>query len=461
MLTKKGYLINKKNYSNEFINEIKDDLTVTPVQTFNTGNQAESYKVYREDEEYLYLPKFYGIQKFGRVESNELIGETTNLTFNGTLRPNQTKVIDIIIPKLKENDGGLLCLPCGEGKTINALYVASLFKVKTLVIVHKTFLLQQWLTQAKEFTNADVGIIQRNKVDIENKHIVIGMLQSIARDKYDENIFKDFGLVIFDEAHHAPSKYFSKALPIIACKKLLALSATPNRSDKMEKVLYWYFGDIIYKAPIEQLNNVIVKLVKYKSNHRNYKEYTQKFGTEINRPKTINKIVELDKRNKFIIDQIKELLLEEGRNIIILSDRVDHLKSLKKLLDFNDSGFYIGGMKQKDLDLSSECRVIFATYGMAAEGLDIPKLNTLLMVTPRKEVEQSVGRITRKKNHEIQPLIIDIIDQLPCFMNLGYRRKSFYRLKGFEMKNLEVLEDQITSYENVIEEINTVCDFID
>ena len=90
-------------------------------------------------------------------------------------------------------------------------------------------------------TNASIGIIQQKKVDTD-KDIVIGMLQSISKDKYNSSIFKQFGLVIFDEAHHAPSQYFSKALPIISCKKTLALTATPKRADRLEKVLFWYYG---------------------------------------------------------------------------------------------------------------------------------------------------------------------------------------------------------------------------
>ena len=103
------------------------------------------------------------------------------------------------------------------------LYIAHHYKVKTLIIVHKTFLLNQWIERINEFTDAKVGIIQQNKIDVEGKDFVVGMLQSIAKEKYDEDIFMDFGMVIFDEAHHAPSKYFSKALPIINCKKSLAL----------------------------------------------------------------------------------------------------------------------------------------------------------------------------------------------------------------------------------------------
>lgn len=336
--------------------------------------------------------------------------------------------------------------------TVLSLYISSLFKVKTLVIVHKSFLLNQWKSRAEEFTNADVGILQQNNIDVENKQIVIGMLQSIAKNKYDPDIFKEFGLVIFDEAHHAPSKYFSKALPIINCKRTLALSATPNRSDKLEKVLFWYFGDILYKQATETLNNVLVKMIKYDSKDKNFKEFRTNYGKDINRPKTINKLTELVSRNKLIIKIIKEILEEPERKLLILSDRIEHLNTLHdsiNALEITTCSYYIGGMKQKKLDESTKAQVIFATYSMAQEALDIPELNTLLMVTPRKEIEQAIGRITRKKDHPVQPLVIDIIDQLPSFDRQSKHRKIFYNKKQFMMKLFEAEEDKIVNELNL------------
>jgi superfamily II DNA or RNA helicase len=336
--------------------------------------------------------------------------------------------------------------------TVLSLYISSLFKVKTLVIVHKSFLLNQWKSRAEEFTNASVGILQQNNIDVENKQIVIGMLQSIAKNKYDPDIFKEFGLVIFDEAHHAPSKYFSKALPIINCKRTLALSATPNRSDKLEKVLFWYFGDILYKQATETLNNVLVKMIKYDSKDKNFKEFRTNYGKDINRPKTINKLTELVSRNKLIIKIIKEILEEPERKLLILSDRIEHLNTLHDsitALEITTCSYYIGGMKQKKLDESTKAQVIFATYSMAQEALDIPELNTLLMVTPRKEIEQAIGRITRKKDHPVQPLVIDIIDQLPSFDRQSKHRKTFYNKKQFIMKLFEAEEDKIVNELNL------------
>lgn len=336
--------------------------------------------------------------------------------------------------------------------TVLSLYIASLYGVKTLVMTHKSFLLNQWKSRAEEFTNADVGILQQNKIEVKDKQIVIGMLQSIAKDKYDPELFKDFGLVIFDEAHHAPSKYFSRALPIINCKRTLALSATPNRSDKLEKVLYWYFGDILYKQPTEKLNTVLIKMIKFDSKDKNFKEFRTNYGKDINRPKTINKLTEIHSRNKLIIKIIKEFIEEEGRKLLVLSDRIEHLNVLHdsvNLLNLTTTSYYIGGMKQRDLDKSTEAQVIFATFSMAQEALDIPELNTLLMVTPRKEVEQAVGRITRKKDHPVQPTVIDIIDQLPSFDRQSKHRKKFYTSKDFTMRLFEANEDEIVNEVNL------------
>ena len=182
------------------------------------------------------------------------------------------------------------------------------------------------------------------------------MLQSISKDKYDSSIFKQFGLVIFDEAHHAPSQYFSKALPIISCKKTLALTATPKRADRLEKVLFWYFGDIIYKSEKKKNTKVNVKMINYDLNHKNFKEYRLTTTGEINRSKTITKITEIKERNNFILSTIVKINKDDKKKILILSDRINHLETIGNMLDnYNiDYGYYIGKMKQEKLDESAK-----------------------------------------------------------------------------------------------------------
>jgi superfamily II DNA or RNA helicase len=475
ILCKQGYLIPKSDKYKNQIELLKKELKVEPYQpfTFSKNDKVVKFNVYQENDDYYCIPKFYGIKNFGKADINkEIIGSEINITFNGELRPMQKEIINKVIPHIKENDGGVLVLPCAAGKTVLSLYLASLFKVKTLVIVHKTFLLNQWKERAEQFTNAKIGIIQQNKIDTDDKDIVIGMLQSIAKDKYEDEIFKDFGLVIFDEAHHAPSQYFSKALPLISSKLTIGLSATPKRTDRLEKILYWYFGEIMYKAEVEENNKVLVNIINYDIDHEKFKEFLMYTG-DVNRPKTINKITTIGRRNKFIVNNIEEILQEDERKILVLSDRIEHLQTLKNRLDDREitiSDFYIGGMKQKALEKAKLAQVIFASYGMASEGLDIPELNTLFMVTSRKEVEQAVGRVIRKINPNVRPLIYDFIDQIPCFVNQGRIRRRLYKKMGFEIKIIEVKDNIITREEciselsNIKEIINTNnndCDFVD
>ena len=336
--------------------------------------------------------------------------------------------------------------------TVIALYLACRIKVKTLVIVHKTFLLNQWQERASQFTNAKIGKIQRDVIDIEGKDIVIGMLQSIAKEKYDSDIFHDFGLVIFDEAHHAPSRYFSRALPIISCKKSLALSATPNRTDKLEKVLYWFMGDIIYKAEKEVNKNVLVNVYNYNLGKDKFKEYVHRWTKKPMRSKTLTKLTQINNRNIFIIKVISELLADDKRVLLILSDRIEHLETLKEMLDNKElcsTALYIGGMKQKDLTESATKTVLFGTYGMASEALDIPRLNTLLLVTPRRKIEQSIGRILRKKDHVTRPLIIDLIDNIGALERQGKSRISLYKKLKYNIIMKDVKDNNVIKEQEI------------
>jgi superfamily II DNA or RNA helicase len=448
ILAKEGYLLKKKNFDIQVIKKIKQELTVKPFQVFKIPNAPIiKYPVYREDENFLCIPKFYGLKKFGEPnENHEINGEKVKYKFTGKPRPKQKEIINKTIKHIEEKSGGLICAGCGVGKTFMGLYIAHHFKVKTLIIVHKTFLLNQWIERINEFSNAKVGIIQQNKIDIEGKDFVVGMLQSIAKEKYDEDIFMDFGMVIFDEAHHAPSEYFSKALPIINCKKSLALSATPKRSDRMEKVLFWYLGEICYKAPPNKNDNVNVDIYTYDVNHKKFNEAYMKNG-DVNRPRTINRIVKIKKRNKFIIERLFKIMEEKGRQVLILSDRIEHLEKLKEMIDEDNRytcDYYIGGKSQKKLDEAAKAQILLGSYGMASEGLDIPSLNTLMMVTPRREVEQSVGRIIRK-SHSVKPLIVDIVDQLPCFSKQGFHRRRLYKRLNYNVMIHEVEDNNIIS----------------
>ena len=442
-LSRKGYYIYKNNLDE--INQLKKELTVEPKLPLQFKKNAESFEVYQEFDDYLIIPRYFAESKYNLKMEFKSKKNKADIIFKGELRPLQQDIMKTVYKKIKKTFGGLVSLPCGFGKTVCSLYLASKLKKKTLVIVHKGFLLNQWKERIEYFTNSKVGFIQRDKIEIEGCDIVIGMLQSISKDKYTPELFDNFGLVIFDEAHHASSKHFSKALPIISTKYMLALSATPKRSDGLEKILHWYFGPVLYQIQDTRNISVLVKQYHYQLNHKKFREAKTR-TSDVNLPKTITWMTELDKRNKFIVSLIKEIIEEEGRKILILSDRINHLQSLKTILDENDildNDFYIGGIKQSKLDIAAEKQIILGTYSMASEALDIPDLNTLVMVTSRRNIEQAVGRILRKKSETVQPLIIDIVDKIGCFQGQGYQRKKYYFKKKYDVVKYEVLNNEI------------------
>lgn len=443
-----GFYMEKTKDNLEDITRLKLELTVKPQGPPQFMKDNKPFPVYTENDKTLIIPRYFAQSKFNLEMKFKKKNKNKNIPFKflADLRELQQKIMKEVMSKIKITKGGMISLPCGFGKTVCSLYLASQLKKKTLVIVHKSFLLNQWKERIEQFTNAKVGIIRQDKVEVEDCHIVIGMLQSISKEKYTDELFKQFGLVIFDEAHHAPSRYFSKALPIISTEYMVALSATPKRSDRLEKVIHWYFGPMLYQITDNRNIPVLVKRYNYHTSNKTFKECMLPYGGDVNLPRTVNRITKLKKRNAFIISLIKELTLEEGRQILILSDRVAHLEELKDLLDndnITNNDFYIGKMKQKDLDIAAEKQVILGTYAMASEALDIPTLNTLIMVTSRRNIEQSVGRILRKPDDEIQPIIIDFNDKLGCFQRQGEFRRKYYLKKGYSVTTYDMLNNKI------------------
>ena len=334
--------------------------------------------------------------------------------------------------------------------TVMSLYVASVYKVKTLVIVHKTFLLNQWKERIEEFLpKARIGVIRQKKVDIEDKDIVIGMLQSLSMKDYDKNLFaNNFGMVIYDEVHHASSEVFSRALPLVSTKYMIGLTATPNRKDGLTKVFKWYLGDIAYTSGSGENKGVVVKRINFSCENSYYcQEYTN-FKGQLMIPKMITQISGYRSRNNIILNEIKQYITDDGRQILVLSDRRSHLNFLKNETDkmcikrnqkLITTGFYVGGgaSKKKEIELKeSESKdVVFGTYAMAKEGLDIPSLNTLILGSPVGDVEQAVGRILRKQQ-DVYPIVIDLVDRFSIFNSQGMKRRHFYSKNKYYIKEI-------------------------
>jgi superfamily II DNA or RNA helicase len=445
----RGYVIRKSILTEAQIIKIKKDLSVSPITFGDYGPDAKEFKLYCENDSKLYMPKYYGIKHFGEPDKNKFIDDCVNinLTFKKEMRENQLPVIDAFMKSTETiTGGGLICLGCGYGKTIIALKLISLIGKKALIIVHKEFLVHQWMERIHEFLpEAKVGKIQQNVVDVEGKDIVIAMLQSISMKDYPEDTFKSFGFVCIDECHHLGAEVFSRALPKITTKHMLGLSATPDRKDGLRKVFEYYLGGMVFCIRGREKEEVKVKLIKYHCEDAKYKQMHKNFKGQLNCPKMINQLVEDPDRFELVISELKKVAVE-GRNILILSDRRGHLDEIYKRVikdKIGDIGYYVGGMKEKALVASSKKQIILGTYSMASEGMDIPTLNTVILATPKSDVEQSVGRILREKKEtrRFVPLIIDIVDQIANFIRQGQARTRHFKGAEYSIDTYETHGD--------------------
>lgn len=427
-ISRHGYLIPKKDLSEKILNEIHKDLRVTSENYY--GNN-KTFDLFYETQKYISVPKFYGIEKFGEIKDNTEY-KTYNIKYTTQLNELQINITRKLLKGLKTQGGGLLVSYCGSGKTNIALYIACKLKLKTLFVVHKDFLKNQLIERIKQNTNVKkIGLIQ-GKVRNEKPVFVIGMLQTLIKLNQEVVLDKleNYGLIIIDEIHHMGAEKYSNFFKHNNTKYTFGITAENSRNDKLFKVITLYFGPILHEEPEPKIKRAIVKSYNFQSTNKNRLKIIYDFRGEINRSKMISNLMYIKSRNEFIIELIKKY---NNRNILCLSGRILHVQLLGLMLDkLNISyGFYIGKMKEKELKKSSKKKVIIGTYDMAQEGLDIPKLDTLIFCTPKSSIKQAVGRILRRQDNS--PLIIDIIDDNLVFKKQYQTRKRYYNKRSFKI----------------------------
>ena len=455
MLSRNGYKLKKNELSDQQKSTLIKDLTAKPkqVQGFGPNQKPVQYPIFMESKTSYYVPRFYGLRHFGKPNVNQLdTGVSIDVPFNGSLRPEQ---IPIQNKYLDEQGGGIISLKCGGGKTVLALSIIAALQKKTIVLVHKDFLMTQWYDRIQQFLpSAKIGKIQQDTIDIDNKDIVLAMVQSVSVKEYPKEVFQQFGLAVFDECHHLGAEVFFKCMRKVASNYMLGLSATPKRKDGLQWVFESFIGPIVYQTKDVVTEGVEVNVIDYYSEDDKYTKPCLTYMGKPCLPKIINNVCAHWERTKVILDLTKQYY-EMGRKVILLSDRREHLNCmLAWLLQENiPSGLYVGGMKPFDLHESQEKDVILGTFSMAAEGMDIPKLNTIILASPKSDVVQAVGRIMREKANvrKFHPLIIDINDTHPTFETFKrqcQKRIAFYNKQKYKIM-LHKVDGTIEEYQKI------------
>ena len=445
LLTSRGYAIRKDSLSEADQKKLRADLLMTP-RTLARGAAGgpPPFPIYMESGSRFYLPRAWAIERFGPADQ-DLVGAGTPLADSVTFAGNPYDYQTDIINKFIAADGnGLLCVPCGKGKTFMAINIAVRLGRRFLIVVDKEFLLNQWKGELERFaTGLRIGILQADKAQVAaaDYDCTICMIQTLCSRDYPEGFFADYGFTIFDECHHLGAAHFSRALQKIQTKYLLGLSATPTREDGMTKVFEAFLGKPVYWEKIREADpTVTVRAVHYESADPTWTDAPVDWKGEVVLARLLSKIVESPDRTALVLDILEDLCKEPTRQILVLSERKVLLESIERSLPATvRQGYYIGGMKEEVRERNAkEAQVLLATYSMASDALNIKTLNAVILASPRKRVEQSTGRILRQRPEErtLAPVIVDIIDVHDMYQGMWRKRAAYYKTCGYPITHI-------------------------
>ena len=387
-------------------------------------NTPKYIKSFEENEKYLMLPRglkekivdFFNSNavKFSFVDNrvfNKI--ETKQVTFN--LRPEQADAIK----EIKKSDYSICVAPPGFGKTLLGAKIFEVRACTTLIVVNKNMLLNQWIERFVDYfgyDKKDIGYLGKGHNKL-NGIIDVATMQSL---KNDPTIIEKYSFVIVDECHHIPALTFEQIIKSFKGRYILGLSATPNRKDELQPILYQQLGEVSYEYKKKRTHNNKLKIIRteFSSNADNYATI-------------INELCVDENRNNLIIDAIKDNI---ERKILVLTDRIEHINILENFLQKENIDYICvhGSQNKKEqvenMNLVKSKSLILATTSYFGEGIDFPHLNTIMFATPISyygRLIQYLGRIGRG-NQEC--LAIDFLDSKNAMLNSAYKK----RLEGYK-----------------------------
>lgn len=449
------------------VTRIKEEMQVKPIW-FKGTNAPRPKPIPQCDytkEGYVGFPVYYGMKTYPDFD---FINQTSR---GGVLiaprRPDpnheraskgQAKFMQDLVAYFSENFVGLAQAGTGTGKTVSALNLAAERGRSTLVITDREYLsFEQWIPEAKDklgLSDDQIGIIQGANCEY-HKPFCAGIARSIIDNEYPPEFYSAFGTVILDEVHKFGAKSMAKILMMFTAECRLGMTATTKRGDGAQRVYTDYYGppSIVSKTPALPFQLKIVS-------------FYDKSGEKM--PKSqglrITKLTGDDVRNKLIVKEIMELY-NDNRTILVIGDNTQHLQRIEKMCwkagvpekamgQFCRERYILTKHKaihrgqevfvkrQKKARITNEyltwvknhAQIIFATYGMVKEGVDISRLDAGIDITPRKEAIQVVGRIRRPVPGKRTPVWVTIVDEKhDCFLRAFNARMKEYRSEKAEI----------------------------
>lgn len=433
---------------------VKRDLTV---KYEPMGEEPVAVQGYSLDGDYIHVPRQYGIRlcrTYGiEYEDHTSEGFPAHFPKRPTPREPQVPFINDALDATESYFDFICRAHTGFGKTISSLLIAADLGRTTLVIVDQENLRDQWIEDTLValfgFKLSDVGVVQGKRCEWRGKSIVVSTIQTLVQKEFEPEFYDYFGTVIFDEVHVFGAPTFSRGLMMFSAMYRFGVSATPKRRDVLRKLVEWNLGPVRVAADKEHDESSV-----YFAFHDTVYSWYANISPKVGR--FINEVSEDASRNLMIAESAI-WMMETGRDVLILGDRIEHLRHIMKLcqylgVDEDDLGLYAGydpsygfdkqakpqrrpegltkhaetgeyeytplslqliakRIPRKVLKVRKErAKILFATYGMFQKGVDESRLAAGADATPRSAAEQSHGRILREKIGKKMPIWFTICD---------------------------------------------------
>ena len=420
-VTRRGCEVDREALSYEDEARIRRELRVVP-QAASMVCPATPFNVFEMTATHYIVPHRWAVAHLrGTLADARTTGATVQtLGFEGALRPEQESLVNAAL----EHDACVLCAQTGQGKTCMALYLASLYKKKTVVLVHKKFLAEQWKERASQFVpRATVTLYGGGRSLDFSGDIVVATIQTVLSRGVPSAYKDSVGFVVVDEVHRLAAPTFCKVvLRGLNAPKMLGLSATPERADGLERVIYWLCGPLVRDASPPSSSRMDVSVLRPVFSE--YRNAPVNRRGDVDFARLLTALAEDDKRTAFLIDQIMQHVGRD-RDCLVLSHRRAHCLVLAECLRQRgyDAATYLGGDK-----IVPTAKVLVATYNLVSEGFDEPRLSALVLSTPASNVVQAVGRILRRPGPK---LILDLVDDTPVCWASAKKRNALYISRGY------------------------------
>jgi superfamily II DNA or RNA helicase len=356
----------------------------------------------------------------------------TQIPFTGKLRDYQEQFIDEAI----RAEGGVMVAATGSGKTVSAIAMAARLKQRTLVLVKSKDLAQQWIDAIKQFTGLEAGLIGNGK-HIEGEQFTIGLVQTLV--KKDLSLL-DYGLVIADECHNAPANQCYQVIINLNSQYKYGLSATPQRRDNLEFMIFAALGNISSQIKQEELGDKVLPV--------HISTVQIPFNTQVDSwGEFLNALINDQSRNQVIVDYAIKSSKRMGT--IVLCSQVRHCEILADILNQSgtDSLVLHGQLPNKiraeRMANAPEAQLIVGTLSLLSEGIDLPHLKALIFASPvsasidkdnpaATRLIQSIGRCRRPYGKHHHAFVLDIVDQCGFGVSAFKKRKTIYRMQHFD-----------------------------